>query len=68
MYRFNVGQRIKYLHDQSIRGNVLKLVSFDEEEGVRVDVENADVPWYDILWDDERGLGFEHDESLVPGE
>ena len=63
MYRFTVGQRIKHTENNKT-GCILKLVSFDEEEGVRVDVENPNVPWYDVQWDD-NWVGFEHDLSLT---
>lgn len=65
MYRFTVGTRVKYFDDHTIQGTVVKRVSFDEEEGVRLDVEDPTTPWYDVLWDGNRD-GFEHDESLIP--
>lgn len=63
MYRFKVGQRIKHT-DNNLEGTVTKLVSFDGEEGVRVDTINPDTPWYDIQWDNEW-VGLEHDLSLT---
>lgn len=64
MYRFKVGSKVKHESVESLEGTIIKLVSFDEEEGVRIDVEDPDCPWYDIEWID-GSQGFEHDLSLV---
>lgn len=64
MYRFKVGQRVKH-EEVDIKGTIVKLVSFDEDEGVRVDVVDPETPWYDIMWDGNQS-GFEHDLSLIP--
>lgn len=63
MYRFTIGQRIKHT-DNNMEGTIVKLVSFDSEEGVREDIVNPNVPWYDIQWDN-QWVGFEHDLSLT---
>lgn len=63
-YLFQVGDEVRH----GVDGTVGKIVELNtDENGEPFSELNPENPWYHIKWEGEDSIGWEHENSLVPG-
>ncbi len=67
MYKFKVGQQVKYVENQTRVGVIVQHVSCCEDSGEVLFDLNEEDPWYLIKWDDGQHVydGFESQDLLI---
>lgn len=71
-YLFQIGDEVIHSEEPDLKGRIVQLLTFDDDSGLPVEEQDPSNPWYRIEWEETPNsippyLGFEHEETLLPG-
>ena len=66
-YKYQLGDVVVHFEHTHVVGDIVELLTIDEDSGEPVHELNDELPWYHISWrDPENFIGFECEDSLLP--